>query len=169
MGAGVPARTQRALTVALRDTRPMEQRLSFMTLGVADVDRARTFYEQLGWSGMSPDGDIYLFQLTNDMVFGLWHRDKLAEDCSVTDNGGWGGVQLTHMVGSTDEVDAELARAESAGATMGRAPELQPWGGYSGIFIDPDGHPWEVAYIPFWNLADDGSVSLPDRPGKELA
>ena len=147
----------------------MEQRLSFLTLGVADVKRARAFYEQLGWSGMSPDGDIYLFQLTNGMVLGLWHRDKLAVDCSTTDSGGWGGVQLTHIVGSTEEVDAVLATARAAGATMGRAPELQPWGGYSGIFIDPDGHTWEVAYIPFWNLAVDGTVSLPDRPGTELA
>jgi uncharacterized protein len=144
----------------------MEQRLSFMTLGVADVERARAFYEDLGWSGMSPDGDIYLFQLTNGMVFGLWPRDKLAVDCSTTDNGGWGGVQLCHMVHSTGEVDVELARAKSAGATMGRTPELQPWGGYSGIFIDPDGHTWEVAYIPFWTLAEDGTVVLPDRTGE---
>ncbi|HEY7106612.1 MAG TPA: VOC family protein [Acidimicrobiia bacterium] len=143
----------------------MEQRLSFMTLGVADVDRAKTFYEDLGWSGMSPDGDIYLFQLANGMVFGLWPRDKLAVDCSTADNGGWGGVQLTHMVGSPEEVDAVLAQAKDAGATMGRAPELQPWGGYSGIFIDPDGHTWEVAHIPFWDLHEDGTVTLPDRSG----
>jgi uncharacterized protein len=135
----------------------MEQRLSFITLGVADLDRARDFYERLGWTGQSPDGDIYLFQL-NGMVLGLWNRQKLADDSSVKNSDGWGGVTLCHIVGSTAEVDTVLAEAESAGATMGRKPEAQPWGGYSGIFIDPDGHPWEVAYIPFWKLSDDGSV-----------
>jgi predicted lactoylglutathione lyase len=135
----------------------MEPRLSFLTLGVSDLDRAREFYERLGWTGMSPDGDIYLFQL-NGMVLGLWDRQKLADDSSVQNTDGWGGVTLCHIVGSTPEVDAVLAEAKAAGATMGRTPELQPWGGYSGIFIDPDGHPWEVAHIPFWKLADDGSV-----------
>ena len=135
----------------------MEQRLSFVTLGVADLDRAASFYERGGWSGMSPDGDIHLFQL-GGMVLGLWDRQKLAEDSSVQNSEGWGGVTLCHIVRSTEEVDAVLAEAEAAGATMGRTPELQPWGGYSGIFIDPDGHPWEVAYIPFWKVADDGTV-----------
>ena len=105
----------------------MDQRLTFMTLGVADVDRARTFYESLGWSGESPDGDIYLFQM-NGMVLGLWNRQKLADDCCVQDSGGWGGVQLTHNVGSREEVDAIMGEAEAAGATIGRPAEVQPWG-----------------------------------------
>jgi hypothetical protein len=137
----------------------MDQRLTFMTLGVADVDRAREFYESLGWSGESPDGDIYLFQL-NGMVLGLWDRQKLADDSCVKDSGGWGGVTLCHNVGSREEVDAILALARAGGATIGRPAELQPWGGYTGIFIDPDGHPWEVAHIPFWILEENGSIRL---------
>ncbi len=137
----------------------MEQRLTFITLGVADVGRARTFYERLGWSGESPDGDIVLFQL-DGMVLGLWGRDKLAEDSAVKDGGGWGGVTLAHNVASAAEVDAILAEAEAAGATIGRPGAANDWGGYTGLFIDPDGHPWEVAHIPFWKLAEDGSVRL---------
>jgi predicted lactoylglutathione lyase len=137
----------------------MEQRLTFITLGVADVGRARTFYERLGWTGESPDGDIVLFQL-DGMVLGLWGRDKLAEDSAVKDGGGWGGVTLAHNVGSQAEVDAILAEAEAAGASIGRPGAANDWGGYTGLFIDPDGHPWEVAHIPFWKLAEDGSVRL---------
>jgi uncharacterized protein len=137
----------------------MEQRLTFITLGVADVGRARTFYERLGWSGESPDGDIVLFQL-DGMVLGLWGRDKLAEDSAVKDGGGWGGVTLAHNVASAAEVDAILAEAEAAGASIGRPGAANDWGGYTGLFIDPDGHPWEVAHIPFWKLAEDGSVRL---------
>ncbi|MGO8861144.1 MAG: VOC family protein [Acidimicrobiales bacterium] len=137
----------------------MEQRLTFVTLGVADVSRARTFYERLGWSGESPDGDIVLFQL-GGMVLGLWGRDKLAEDSAVKDGGAWGGVTLAHNVSSPAEVDAILAEAEAAGATIGRPGSANDWGGYTGLFIDPDGHPWEVAHIPFWNLAEDGTVRL---------
>ena len=137
----------------------MEQRLTFITLGVADVGRARTFYERLGWTGESPDGDIVLFQL-DGMVLGLWGRDKLAEDSAVKDGGGWGGVTLAHNVGSQAEVDAILVEAEAAGASIGRPGAANDWGGYTGLFIDPDGHPWEVAHIPFWKLAEDGSVRL---------
>ena len=137
----------------------MEQRLTFITLGVADVGRARTFYERLGWTGESPDGDIVLFQL-DGMVLGLWGRDKLAEDSAVKDGGGWGGVTLAHNVASAAEVDAILAEAEAAGASIGRPGAANDWGGYTGLFIDPDGHPWEVAHIPFWKLAEDGSVRL---------
>ena len=88
-------------------------------------------------------------------------RDKLAEDSAVTDSGGWGGVTLAYNVGSPAEVDALLAAARAAGATIGRPGAVTFWGGYSGIFIDPDGHPWEVAHNPGWILADDGSVHLP--------
>jgi uncharacterized protein len=137
----------------------MQQRLSFITLGVADTSRARAFYESLGWSGESPDGDIVLFQLPG-MVLGLWGRDKLAADSAVTDGGGWGGVTLAHNVSSAAEVDDLLAKAEAAGASIGRPGGRAEWGGYTGIFIDPDGHPWEVAHNPLWKLAGDGSVSL---------
>jgi hypothetical protein len=137
----------------------MEQRVSLVTLGVADVGRARAFYEALGWSGESPDGDVVFFQ-AGGMILALWGRDKLAEDSTVTDGGGWGGITLAHNVGSPEEVDAVLAEAKAAGATIGRAGASTFWGGYSGVFIDPDGHPWEVAHNPGWVLEPGGSVRL---------
>jgi catechol 2,3-dioxygenase-like lactoylglutathione lyase family enzyme len=139
----------------------VEQRLSLVTLGVDDVERARSFYEQLGWQPhpRSVDGDVYFFQ-TGCMVVALWGRAKLAEDSAVEDGGGWGGVTLAHIVRSTEEVDAVLAGAERAGARIGRPGAETFWGGYSGIFVDPDGHPWEVAWNPHWTLEDDGAVRL---------
>jgi uncharacterized protein len=141
----------------------MEQRISLVTLGCDDVDRARAFYERLGWSGMSPDGEVVFFQ-TGGIVVALWHRELLAADSAVDDPGGWGGVTLAHNVESPAAVDAVLAEAVAAGAIIGRSSAPTSWGGYSGVFIDPDGHPWEVAYNPAWALADDGSVRLPSAP-----
>jgi catechol 2,3-dioxygenase-like lactoylglutathione lyase family enzyme len=138
----------------------MEQRVSLVTLGVADPSRARAFYEGLGWEGESPDGDVVFFQ-TGGMILALWGRDKLADDSCVHDSQGWGGVTLAHNVSSAGEVDAVLARAAAAGAKIGRAGAPTSWGGYSGVFIDPDGHPWEVAHNPGWTIEEDGSV----RPG----
>ncbi|HEX2041449.1 MAG TPA: VOC family protein [Acidimicrobiales bacterium] len=137
----------------------MEQRVSLVTLGVADIARAWRFYEALGWSGESPDGDVVFFQ-AGGMVVALWGRDKLAEDSCVEDSGGWGGVTLAYCVRSPEEVDTVLADAEAAGATIGRPGAPTFWGGYSGIFVDPDGHPWEVAHNPGWTLEADGSVRL---------
>lgn len=137
----------------------MEQRVSLITLGVADSGRARAFYEALGWSGESPDDDVVFFQ-AGGMVVALWGRDKLAEDSVVRDSGGWGGVTLAYCTRSPAEVDEVLAQAEAAGGTIGRAGGTTFWGGYSGVFIDPDGHPWEVAHNPGWALRDDGSISL---------
>jgi catechol 2,3-dioxygenase-like lactoylglutathione lyase family enzyme len=137
----------------------MDQRISLVTLGVADVGRARAFYEALGWSGESPDGEVVFFQ-AGGMVVALWSREKLAEDSVVEDGGGWGGVTLAHNVDSPAAVDAVLAEAEAAGASVGRPGAPTFWGGYSGSFVDPDGHPWEVAHNPGWVLEHDGSVHL---------
>lgn len=137
----------------------MEQRVSLITLGVSDVARARAFYEALGWNGESPDGDVVFFQ-AGGMVLALWDRRMLAHDSAVHDGGGWGGVTLAYNVASPAEVDAVLAEAGAAGATIGRPAAATVWGGYSGIFVDPDGHPWEVAHNPGWVLAADGSVRL---------
>jgi len=93
-------------------------------------------------------------------IVALWDRAKLAEDSGVEDGGGWGGVTLAHNVNSPQEVDAVIAEARAAGATIARAGAETFWGGYSGVFIDPDGHPWEIAHNPTWKLRDDGSVSL---------
>lgn len=137
----------------------MDQRVSLVTLGVADIDRARAFYEALGWSGESPDGEVVFFQAAG-MVVALWGREQLASDSAVYDPGGWGGVTLAINVGSPLEVDTVLAQAQSAGATIGRPGAATFWGGYSGVFVDPDGHPWEVAQNPGWVLRADGTVSL---------
>jgi catechol 2,3-dioxygenase-like lactoylglutathione lyase family enzyme len=139
----------------------MEQRLSLVTLGVSSVPRARAFYEALGWSsGAEPDGQVVFFQ-AGGMIVALWGREELAADSGVSDSGGWGGVTLAQNVHSPQEVDLILAQAEAAGATVVRAGAETFWGGYSGVFVDPDGHPWEVAHNPHWTLADDGAVVLP--------
>jgi predicted lactoylglutathione lyase len=138
----------------------MEQRMHLVTLGVRDLARAKAFYEALGWAtNTDPELDVVFFQ-AGCMVVALWGRDQLAEDSGVTDSGGWGGVTFAHLVRSPADVDRVLADAEAAGATIPRAGAETFWGGYSGIFVDPDGHPWEVAHNPGWTLADDGSVSL---------
>jgi catechol 2,3-dioxygenase-like lactoylglutathione lyase family enzyme len=138
----------------------VEQRVSLITLGVADVGRARAFYEELGWrTGAEPGDDVVFFQ-AGGMIVALWSRSQLAEDTVVSDSGGWGGTTLAHNVRSPAEVDAVLAEAEAAGATIARAGAETFWGGYSGVFIDPDGHPWEIAHNPHWTIRDDGSVSL---------
>jgi predicted lactoylglutathione lyase len=138
----------------------MDQRVSLITLGVSDLARARAFYEGLGWTtGAAPDDDVVFFQ-TGCMIVALWGRQQLAEDSAVSDTGGWGGVTLAYNARGRDEVDAVMAEAEAAGAEIGRPPGETFWGGYSGIFLDPDGHPWEVAHNPNWTIAEDGSVKL---------
>jgi predicted lactoylglutathione lyase len=139
----------------------VEQRLSLVTLGVRDLARARAFYEAMGWTtGAAPADDVVFFQ-AGCMIVALWGRDQLAEDSEVEDSGGWGGITPAYNARSPEEVDSVIEEARKAGATIGREPGETFWGGYSAIFIDPEGHPWEVAHNPRWTIADDGSVSLP--------
>ncbi len=138
----------------------MEQRLSLVTLGVSDLERSTSFYEALGWTtGAAPADDVVFFQ-AGDMIVALWDRGSLAEDSVVEDTGGWGGITLAHNVRSPAEVDAVIAEAEAAGARIGRAGAETFWGGYSGVFVDPDGHPWEVAHNPHWTIDEDGATRL---------
>ena len=138
----------------------MEQRVSLITLGVRDLARARAFYEALGWTtGAQPADDVVFFQ-AGGLVFALWGRDQLAEDTAVEDSGGWGGVTLAYNTRSTEEVDAVLEEVRRAGGTVTRDGAETFWGGYSGAFVDTEGHPWEVAHNPHWTVRDDGSVSL---------
>jgi uncharacterized protein len=140
----------------------VEQRLSLVTLGVSELSRARRFYEALGWKTRAgPDDDVVFFQ-AGGVIMALWGREQLAEDSGVVDGGGWGGVTPAHNVRSPAEVDAVVEEARAAGARIAREPAETFWGGYSGVFVDPDGHPWEVAHNPHWQLAEDGSVTLPD-------
>jgi predicted lactoylglutathione lyase len=138
----------------------MDQRLSLITLGVADLARARAFYEALGWmTNAGPEDDVVFFQ-AGCMVVALWGREQLAEDSAVEDNGGWGGITLAYNTRSPAEVDAVIEEARAAGATITREPGETFWGGYSAMFHDPDGHPWEVAHNPRWTIGDDGAVTI---------
>jgi predicted lactoylglutathione lyase len=139
----------------------VEQRLSLVTLGVGDLAAARSFYAGLGWhSNAAPEDDVVFFQ-AGGMVVALWSRAELAEDSGVEDPGGWGGVTLAYNTRSPDEVDEVIETARSAGGRILREPAETFWGGYSGVFADPEGHPWEVAHNPRWEIGEDGSVTLP--------
>jgi predicted lactoylglutathione lyase len=139
----------------------MQPRVSLITLGVTDLERSRAFYEALGWRSDSKPEDGVVFFQSGGMVLALWGRDELAKDSMVEDAVGWGGVTLANNLRSRGDVDAYLERARAAGATIPRAGAETSWGGYSGIFIDPDGHPWEVAHNPFWTVTEDADVVLP--------
>ena len=138
----------------------MEQRVSVVTLGTADLERARAFYEALGWETDAEPGSSIVFFQAGGMIVSLWGRDELAKDSGVEDNGGWGGITLAHNVRAPGEVDELIERARGAGARIAREPGETFWGGYSGVFVDPDGHPWEVAHNPYWTLGADGSIRL---------
>jgi uncharacterized protein len=139
----------------------VEPRISIVTLGVADIGIARRFYEALGWTvGMDVEETVF-FQ-AGGMLLILWGRDKLAEDSGADDAGGWGGVSLAHNVRTNAEVDLVVEEARAAGAAITREPAPTFYGGYSGIFADPDGHTWEIACNPGLPLAQDGSIGLPE-------
>jgi predicted lactoylglutathione lyase len=144
------------------DPAQMEQRISLVTLGVADLARAKRFYEQLGWHGHEAQDTVFL--QAGCMALILWGRDKLAEDCGLEDDGlgGFSGIVLAHNVRSRAEVDEIVAAAQRAGATITRAPATTFYGGYAGFFTDPDGHAWEIAHNPGFTLAADGALTLPD-------
>jgi uncharacterized protein len=143
----------------------MEQRISLVTLGVADVSRSRSFYERLGWHGQEAAETVF-FQ-AGGQVLVLWGRDKLADDSGVDEGGadGFGGVALAHNVRSREEVDLVVGAAQAAGATVTKQPRETFYGGYAGCFADPDGHIWEIAYNPGFTLTSDGSLVLPDDFG----
>jgi catechol 2,3-dioxygenase-like lactoylglutathione lyase family enzyme len=144
----------------------MEQRLSLVTLGVADLERSRRFYEDgLGWRRGNNHAEVVFYQI-GGAVLALWRRDALAQDAHLADAGsGFGGIALAYNARTREEVDAVLAEAEAAGAKILKPAEHAFWGGYSGYFADPDGHVWEVAWNPEWTIADDGSVRLGRRSG----
>jgi predicted lactoylglutathione lyase len=139
----------------------LEQRLTLVTLGVADLPRARAFYEALGWTTRAEPADDVVFFQAGATVVSLWSRERLADDSGVDDRGGWGGVTLAHNVRSPAEVDIVLAEARRAGARIAREGAETFWGGYSGVFVDPDGHPWEVAHNAHWALSAEGAIILP--------
>jgi hypothetical protein len=128
----------------------MEQRISCVTLGTDDLPRAVDFYERLGWTcGQHVPGEVAFFQ-AGGMVLSLWAELE----------GSGQGVQLAHNVRSAEDVDRVIAEAVGAGGTVRKDAAQQDWGGYSGVWADPDGHEWEVAFNPHWPIAEDGTVSL---------
>jgi uncharacterized protein len=138
----------------------MRQRVTLITLGVGDLERARRFYEAIGWRTNAAPGDDVAFFQAGDMVVALWDRERLAEDSCVADAPGWGGVTLALNLASPEEVDRVIEEARAAGARIGREPAETFWGGYSAVFIDPEGHPWEIAHNPRWTVTEDGGVRL---------
>jgi uncharacterized protein len=144
----------------------MDQRVSLITLGVADVGAARRFYESLDWRCQEVEETVFVQAGGSAIV--LWAREKLAADAGIEDTGtdGFGGVALAQNVRSAEEVDAIVAAASAAGATVTKPAAETFYGGYAGYFADLDGHLWEVAHNPGFTLKDDGSLVLPDF-GKE--
>ncbi|MDE3187641.1 MAG: VOC family protein [Acidobacteriota bacterium] len=141
----------------------MEQRISLVTLGVADLERSSRFYERLGWRRSAVKAEGVVFFQAGGMALALYPRLELAKDAHIAADGhGFAGVALAYNARSRDEVDAVLADAKAAGATILKPAEQAFWGGYSGYFSDPDGFPWEVAWNPSFVIAEDGSVRLPD-------
>ena len=141
----------------------MDQRISIVTLGTDDMARAVAFWEAMGWPRRAKAFDAIAMFQCGGIAFAIYPFDKLAEDCGMADRGkGFGGFTIAHNVGSKAEVDALLMQAVANGATLQKAAHDAFWGGYSGYFCDPDGHPWDVAYNPFMPLGADGSLVLPD-------
>ncbi|MDH6519231.1 putative lactoylglutathione lyase [Streptomyces sp. SAI-135] len=140
----------------------MEQRITLITLGVSDLARSKAFYEALGWRGQEVEETVF-FQ-AGGLGLVLWSRDRLAVDCGLEPSppSGFGGIALAHNVRSEAEVDALLAKVVEAGGTLTKPAAVNEIGFYSSAFIDPDGHPWEVAYNPGFPLAEDGTLTLPD-------
>lgn len=141
----------------------MEQRVSIVTLGVADLKQSREFFERLGWHrSMAKAEDIVFFQ-AGGIALALFRRDELARDANVPNDGhGFGGFSLAYNARSREEVDSVLGQAEAAGATILKPAHDASWGGYSGYFSDLDGFLWEVAWNPYFPIAPDGSIQLPD-------
>ena len=139
----------------------MDQRLTLVTLGVADYERAKAFYEALGWSTVLEVEETAFFQ-ANGVVVVLWAREKLADDTGVVDEGArWGGITLAQNVRSREEVHDVIEQARRNGAEITREPAETFYGGYAGVFRDLDGHAWEVAHNPGFGLDDAGNVVLP--------
>lgn len=139
----------------------MQQRLSLVTLGVSDLEKAKAFYEEVvGWKAADGPPGIVFFDM-GGVVFSLYHFDDLAKD-----HGGSAGstassgFALAHNTRTREEVDEIFARLKERGAKIVKEPEEVFWGGYSGYFSDLDGHKWEVAHNPFWTIHEDGRVSM---------
>jgi len=141
----------------------MEQRISIVTLGVGDLARSREFYERLGWRRSMAKAEGIVFFQAGGMALALFPRNELAKDANVSAEGqGFGGISIAYNARSKAEVDAALAEAQKAGAKILKPAQDVFWGGYSGYFSDPDGFLWEVAWNPFFAIAENGTIQLPE-------
>jgi len=140
----------------------MEQRISLITLGVTDLKRSREFYERLGWKPSNAKAEEIVFFQAGGMALALYPRVSLAKDATVSADGhGFGAIALAYNTRTREEVDAVLAQAEAAGAKLLKSAQEAFWGGYSGYFADPDSFLWEVAWNPFFPIAEDGTIRIP--------
>ena len=144
----------------------MEPRISLVTLGVADLVRARRFYEEgLGWPASSASNEAIVFFQAGGLIVSLYGLDDLARDANlekVKDGRAFGGIALAHNLPEREDVDRLLEDARQAGAEVLKPAQDTFWGGYAGYFADPDGHLWEIAWNPHFTLTEDGSMRLPD-------
>jgi catechol 2,3-dioxygenase-like lactoylglutathione lyase family enzyme len=141
----------------------MEQRISLITLGVADLARSRAFYERLGWQRAFKAAEGVAFFQTGGMALALWPLTELTADLKIAPTrAGFAGMALAYNARTRAEVDAVLAEAAAAGGSLLKPAHDTPWGGYAGYFADPDGFAWEIAWNPGFTIAADGSVRLPD-------
>ena len=157
----------------LKETGGMQPRASIITLGVADVAKARRFYEALGFKASAASQASITFFDAGGIVLALYGRAALAEDAHVAAvaptapegfsgaTQSFSGVTIAHNCRNEAEVDAVLAGAVTAGATLQKPAQKVFWGGYSGYFADPDGHLWEVAYNPHFAFDAAGRLRLP--------
>lgn len=142
-----------------------QARISFITLGVSDLKRSQQFYET--WFNLKPSkssNENILFYQLGDIVFGLWWREKLAEDAGQMERlgmPGFSGVAFARNFKTKEEVDYEMSRAVRAGGICSKPAADTFWGGYSGYITDPDGHAWELAWNPHWPLDSEGRIQLP--------
>lgn len=137
-------------------------RISIVTLGVDDLQRSKTFYEALGWKIAGSAGDEICWFRTADSYLGLFGREELAKDAALRSepSAEFGGITLAINVESEEAVTAAFEAAVTAGARVLKPAIRTDWGGYSGYFADPDGHPWEVAYNPNFPIGEDGRITI---------
>lgn len=144
----------------------MEQRISLITLGVSDLARSKAFYARLGWQGQEVEETVFLQAGGQALV--LWDREKLAADCGLDPGAGgpsgFGGIVLAHNVSRPAQVDEIVRAAADAGAIVTSPPAQTFYGGYAGVFTDPDGHAWEIACNPGFPLGEDGTLTIPPFP-----
>jgi len=142
----------------------MDQRISFITLAVRDLDASRRFYlDGLGWEAeLFVPGDVLMIRTGEHLILSLWAESGFEAEVGPIRRGeGIVPLTISHNLRTEEQVDAVLETARAAGADPVEPALRREWGGYSGYFADPEGHLWEVAWNPLFPFAEDGSLVLP--------